>query len=54
MEECVENILLGTEKAVNKVIIDEVRSLIQSIEMADAINQKNVGVVQSMRTKMMN
>jgi hypothetical protein len=54
LEECVENILLGTEKAVNKVIIDEVRSLIQSIEMADAINQKNVGVVQSMRTKMMN
>lgn len=54
LEECVENILVGTEKAVNKVIIDEVRSLIKSIETADAINQKNVGLVQSMRTKMMN
>ena len=54
LEECVENILVGTEKAVNKVIIDEVQSLIKNIEMADAMNQKNAGLVQGMRTKMMN
>jgi superfamily I DNA and RNA helicase len=52
LEESVENILVGTEKAVNKVIIDEVASLIKSIGAADAVNQKNVGQVERMRNEM--